>query len=253
MVRLMLVVEYEGTRYSGFQRQRQLPSVQAEIERALERLHGESTPVSAAGRTDAGVHARGQVVSFRTRNARTPKTYVRGLNAMLPPDIVVRSAALVESDFDPRRRAASRSYRYVVWRGPTASPFWRRFSHHVWEPLDLEAMERACGRLVGMKDFSPFSGALEPGRSARRTLFEAHVRAKGDLLFFDFRGDAFLPHQVRLMTGTLLRVGRGRLSLQDFDHIIEGNGRRGPAVPPQGLFLMSVEYTRDWRTGDAFP
>jgi tRNA pseudouridine38-40 synthase len=240
---LLLILEYDGTDYAGFQRQRDRPTVQAEVERAIERLTGHPTAVRAAGRTDAGVHAAGLPASFRTTWSGPLDRLVKGLNHFLPPAIAVREARPVPDEFDVRRWAQSRRYRYTVLSRDTRSPLKERFAYRVPGRLDCPAMAEALGCLEGEHDFASFAASLARGSTVRR-LTAARLRREDDCLFFDFAGTAFLMHQIRNTVGTLLWVGQERLSPADFRAILAVRDRRlaGPAAPPHGLCLMGVDY-----------
>jgi len=239
-----LVLEYEGTRYHGFQYQDNAPSVQAELEQAILRLTGERTRVKAASRTDAGVHAVGQVVAFDTQSVHSPRVLQRGLNAYLPDDIAVRQISGVRDDFDPRREALSRRYRYTILNQMVPSPLWRRFAHRVAGRLDEEAMHRAAQTLLGSRDLRAFSGPLEPRASSVRWLMCASVWRQEALVYLEVTANAFLPHQMRRTAGALMRVGRGNLSEEEFAAYIDSKEpvEAGPTLPPQGLCLVEVTY-----------
>ena len=244
-MRMALVVEYEGSRYHGFQYQANAPSIQEELEKAVGRFTNESPRVRGAGRTDAGVHARGQVVAFDTDADYRPETFVGALNHFLPDDIAARAAYEVSSDFDPRRMALSRRYRYTFYCGATPSPLNRSAAYHVGDKLDVPRMRRAARHLVGVHDFARFCGPLEKvGASTVREVFEASLSQREDLLRFDVEGNAFLPHQVRRMAGALAAVGRGRLTPDDVRVLVDKGPGQAVAhtLPPHGLCLMKVTY-----------
>ncbi|TAK36319.1 MAG: tRNA pseudouridine(38-40) synthase TruA [Chloroflexota bacterium] len=249
MAKYKLVVEYEGTAYHGFQKQAALPTVQEELEKALAALTGETIRIHGAGRTDTGVHAKGQVVSFVTESALRARAFVTGLNFYLPDDIAVRSVEVVDASFDARHSALSREYRYIVLNAPARSPLWRRFSYHVEKWLDVEAMSTAWRAILGRRDFAAFASTIgRERRSTVRTIYTASVERRGELILLDVGADAFLPHQVRNMVGTVLLVGRGTSSVDEFvDVLASGDrSRAGPAAPAHGLCLMRVNYgTRD--------
>lgn len=249
---IALRLAYEGTSYFGFQKQPGRPTVQGELEHALHRLTGHRLVVKAASRTDAGAHAEGQVVSFGTEAGLPLLAYLGGLNHYLPDEVVVQAVSRVGPDFDPRRWARSRHYRYTVLLGPAPSPRWR-WSWWLRGSLEVAAMAEAAQALVGERDFSPFVGAgVGRQRRLRRRLYELRVAQEGPLVHLDFVGNSFLPHQVRHMMGALLAVGRGRLSRAAFAELVAGRaGRWLGAVPAQGLCLMRVDYgdrEPEWRT-----
>lgn len=222
--------------------------MQEAIESALWRLTGDRITIRYAGRTDAGVHAEGQVVAFETDRALDERSVLAGLNANLPPTIVAWEARQVDPGYDPRRRAVSRVYRYQIEQRPWPSPFLRRYSWHVREPLDIAAMHRAAQALVGEHDFAAFAhrSGLAVGSTVRRVASIA-VRRVADLVVVEIEADAYLPHMVRNIVGTLVWVGRGRLSEQAIPIILASRDRRraGPAAPGHGLFLVRVRYPDD--------
>lgn len=243
--RLALLLEYDGARCGGSQYQKNAPSIQGELEAALNKLTSETVRVTFAGRTDAGVHARGQVASFLTRSPHGVDVFVRGLNHWLPADVAVRRAIEVPIDFDPRRCACRRWYRYTVHNAPQRSPLWRQCAWHVEVPLDLEAMRSAAASLPGRRDFAAFAGRLSRSHSSTvRTLYRCDVARCDPLLTVDMEADAFLPHQVRRTVGALVEVGRGRLSVEAFETLTSAAtpASAGPAAPPHGLCLMRVDY-----------
>ena len=244
-MRLALVVEYDGTEYSGFQYQANAPSIQEELEKAVAKLTREKVRVAGAGRTDAGVHAAGQVVAFDTSAAYGPEQFVNAMNHHLPDDIAVRQAYEVEDAFDPRRMAVSRRYVYTILRAATRSPLHRRSAYRISSGLNAVEMRAAARLFVGIHDFRGFSGPLEhPGASTVREIFDAEVRESGDWIEFEVEGNAFLPHQVRRMAGALVDVGLGRLSVADVEKMIEGEETKATArsLPARGLCLVQVKY-----------
>lgn len=244
---IRLDLAYEGAGFSGFGLQPGRRTVQGVLEAALEGVLGEATRVTAAGRTDAGVHARGQVVSFRT-DARLPGEAIgRALATRLPEDIIAGPSRQVGPEFDARRSAWRRQYRYSIWRAERPSLCWRRYSLHLPDRLDVPAMEAAASALVGRHDFASFVGHAardEPARGVIRTLDRAAWSREGELLHFECRADAFARHMVRTIVGTLLWVGRGRIRPDELPRIVARRDRRaaGPTAPPHGLTLMKVDY-----------
>lgn len=242
-MRLKAVVGYDGTGYGGFQIQTNAPTIQAEIERALARLTQESIRILAAGRTDAGVHAEGQVIAFDTEWRHPTVDLQRGLNALLPEQIAVFALEEVEAGFHPRFDARSRSYRYTVYQAAVRHPLFARFSLHVAQTLDVEAMELAARYLVGDHDFLAF-GSPPQGHNSVREVSRATWSLRDPWLTFEIEANAFLYRMVRMLVGTMLRVGQGALSPQAFGEILETRNREraGPAVAAEGLCLMSVGY-----------
>lgn len=250
-MRLALTIEYEGTRYHGFQSQASAPTIQGELERAIRHLTGERIRVQAAGRTDAGVHALAQVIAFDTAAAHPPHTFIRALNHWLPHDIAVKNAHVAPADFDPRRHARRRAYRYRILNAPTRSPLARRFACHIPQPLDVPHMQAAAVLFLGEHDFSRFAPPLPPGKSPVRAVFSASVRQtreqSGAEIIFDVAANAFLRRQVRRMAGALADIGLGKLTIPDLQTLIANPAdadaiKPARALPPQGLCLVSVQY-----------
>ena len=245
-MQLRLTVEYEGTAYQGWQVQPGGPTVQEVLERALATALREPVRVRAAGRTDAGVHACGQVAAVRVRHVPPDLERLRrSLNALTPDDVAVRDVAIVDDAFDPRRDARSRIYEYRIWNAPAPSPFWRRHAWHVPLPLDVAAMEEAVAALAGEHDFAAFRGAdAGPQRSTVRRVLETAVRADGPLLVYRIEATGFLKHMVRNIVGTMVEVGRGERSPSSMRDILASRDRTraGPTAPPHGLLLVTVRY-----------
>lgn len=242
-----LDLAYEGTRYHGFGLQPNRRTIQEVLEEALARSLGERVRVTAAGRTDAGVHASGQVVSFTTRGRLAPPELLRAANARLPDDVLVHGAADAPPDLDARRSAIRRHYRYLIWSQRLPSLWWRRWAWHLTDRPDLAAMQDAADRLVGTHDFASFLGhrSQEPaGRTTVRTVERADWWQDGNLIGFEITANAFLRHMVRGIVGTLVEVGRGKLDPAQFGTIFEAGDRRqaGPNAPPHGLILTGVDY-----------
>ena len=243
--KIVLILEYNGTRYHGFQLQLHKPTIQEEIEKALEKLTGEKIRVITASRTDAGVHARGQVVSFRTRSSHPLPTFIKGLNYYLPKDIAVKAAHRVRDSFNVRRNALSREYNYYILNSLTRSPLRKTFTYLVSGHLDIEAMNHVCQALIGEHDFASFTTGIGGEiKSTVRRVYIAEVRKDGELAIFNMVANAFLPHQVRNTVGALVRVGLGKMSGDEFYSIMELRkpGLAGPAAPPCGLCLIQVNY-----------
>lgn len=257
-----LRIEYEGTGYSGFQRQpvEGPPSVQAALEAALTRLVAHPVRVLGAGRTDAGVHATGQVISFRTTADRTPRVIVRGANALLPPDIRVLDAAEAEEGFHPRFSALSRTYEYLVLQDPSPDTLLLRRAWHLAEALDVERMQQAGNRLLGSHDFTTYSARVPDEEPRVRTLRELAVERwsgggpgplsrLGGAVVVRVRADSFLRRMVRMLTGALVKVGRGEWDVDAPRQALEArdSGASPPPAPPWGLYLVDVEYPQPIR------
>ena len=245
MRHIRLVVEYDGTTLAGWQRQANGPTVQQHLEEALETMLQHPTPVAGASRTDAGVHARGQIASFHTDRAIPLHGLRRGLNGLLPDAISIRDAAEVGEDFHPRFSSTGKHYRYTILARRERSPRLRTRAWHVAKPLDLHAMHAAAGRLIGEHDFAAFRAT---GCSARTTVRRLDsivlTRAAPDLLEVDLRGNAFLRQMVRIVVGTLVDVGVGKLTPVQVSEILASRDRTraGRTAPPQGLELLEVLY-----------
>lgn len=238
-----LIVEYDGTDFHGWQLQPGKRTVQGTLEHALAQLLGTAVRVAAAGRTDAGVHASGQVVAFRSHRALAPETLCRALNALTPDDLGVRVADVVASEFDVRRTARSRRYTYRLWNRRAPSPFWRRYAWHVPWALDQDAMRRAAAQLVGERDFSSFRAAGCDAAHAVRRVLSSDLACQDDLLIYEIEATAFLRHMVRNIVGTLVEVGGGRRA-PDLTPLLVARDRTQAAAtaPAHGLCLTAVRY-----------
>ena len=246
---IILIVEYDGTGYHGSQLQNNAPTVQGEIEKALQKLSGARIRVKAASRTDAGVHARGQVFGFGTDSSLPLAAYTDGLNHYLPPDIAVKEAYETDKPVDVRRSAVSREYRYCIHNSQTRSPLRQAFSHRVGGRLNVAAMRRACRALVGKHDFASFAAeAATAGKSTVREVHSTEIKRDGEMIIFDMTANAFLPHQVRNTVGPLIRVGQGKMTVAEFENLIEARtpGLAAPTAPAAGLCLMKVNYPVAW-------
>lgn len=250
--RIALLLEYDGTGFAGSQSQPAGRTVQDTVEGALAEFTGERQRLAFAGRTDAGVHASGQVAALSTRTAHSPATFRDALNHFLPEDVAVRGAAEVAPGFDPRREAAARRYRYRIEDGRGRRPLTRRQSWQVERLLDASAMAAALALLPReSRDWAAFGGPVSEGYPTVRRLLDASVERCGPgVLVVTLEADGFLPHQVRRMVGALERVGSGRLTAGEYASLVDGPpGSAGPTVPPQGLTLVEVRYppgTIDW-------
>jgi tRNA pseudouridine38-40 synthase len=242
--KLVLVLEYEGSAYSGFQRQDNALTVQAVIEDAIYTLSGEQSVVKGAGRTDAGVHALGQVATFEICSRISTDQLRTGINHFLPQDVAVKDVQLVPRIFDARRHALSRVYRYTLFCGRDRSPFLDGTTYRIRESIELRVMEQALSYLEGVRDFAPFSGPLGLVKSTIRELFRTKIWPEGDLVHIELEGSSFLRQQVRRTIGALLQVGTHKLSLEQFK-LMADSGVRGSAhwvAPARGLCLLRVNY-----------
>jgi tRNA pseudouridine38-40 synthase len=238
-------MEYDGTRYAGSQRQPKEPTIQGELEEALYKLTGTHIKVSTAGRTDSGTHAFGQVVSFTTTANLDSRAFVFGLNHFLPDDIVVKNAETVSADFDPRRDAVLREYVYCIINSDNRSPVWRNRAYQVPGTLDVELMNEAAKMLIGTYDFASFTTEIDEGKSSRRIVYESEVSQEKDIIRYRIVANSFLRHMVRVIVGTLIRVGKKTMSLDEFKALLDYAeiSKAGPVAPACGLYLNRVEYS----------
>jgi tRNA pseudouridine38-40 synthase len=245
---LRLTLAYDGTDYAGWQVQPDQLSAQEVVERALEKITGSPVRILASGRTDAGVHALGQVASFRTDTRLTTDVLHRALNGELPTDVAVLDVAEAPEGFHPIRDAAHKRYRYTIHDGPVRDVFGRRYSWHYRRHLDADSMHRAAVKLLGTHDFAAFQTSGAPRQSTVRTIFDISVRrgrgGQSDVITLEVEADGFLYNMVRTIVGTLVEVGRGAQSEAWVSEVLASADRRqaGLTAPPQGLFLVSVTY-----------
>ncbi len=243
-----LTLEYDGTEFSGWQIQ---PggsrTVQGVLEHAIARVSGVRVRAVGSGRTDAGVHAEGQVASVALATALEPERLQRAINGVLPEDVVVRELAVAADGFDARRHATGKLYRYGLWNGPERAPLRRRRALALARPLDLEAMRRAAAQLLGSHDFAAFQGAGSSVQTTVRTLRRVEVSGEaGGPVELWFEGNGFLRHMVRNLTGTLLEVGMGRRDPEGMTALLatRHRSRAGPTAPAHGLTLVSVSHAQ---------
>lgn len=251
-----LVIAYDGTDFHGWQIQANKPTIQGEIVGVLRRITQESVVLHGAGRTDAGVHAFGQIGSFRTQSTLSAGEFQRALNALLPQTIRIVNAEEVGPNFNARWSARGKIYRYRLYRGRVVPPMLWRYVLHYPFPLDEDAMRDAAARFVGIHDFTSFAASTgseedDNARSMEREIFSTELARSIDNeeLVFTVRGRSFLRYMVRKMVGTLLDVGRGKLTSADIDRLYElkDRSKSGPTVPSQGLCMVSVELHESFR------
>ncbi|MCA0972624.1 tRNA pseudouridine(38-40) synthase TruA [Halobacillus litoralis] len=247
MERLRCIIQYDGTHYAGYQVQPNGNTVQAELEKALKKMHkGEGIRVVASGRTDSGVHAKGQVIHFDTTLRIPASNWRRALSSLLPDDIKVEDVEVVSPDFHARYDTTGKEYRYFVWNAQEEDIFKRLYHHHVRDTLDLAAMREACAYLEGEHDFTSFCSPKTDIKGDKvRTIYQADVIQEEERITFVFRGSGFLYNMVRILTGTLLEVGRGERKASEIPGMIEARNRdaAGKTAPARGLFLWEVYYT----------
>lgn len=250
MRNLKITLQYDGANYVGWQRQATGTSIQGLLEDALEPIAGSHVTVHGAGRTDAGVHALAQVATVSYPGAHESSVLARALNAVLPTDVRVLSVEDVPADFHARFSAVGKTYEYRIVNAPFVSPFLVRYVWHVPNQLDVDAMKAAAAHLIGTHDFAAFQGAGSDVASSRRTIHTIeweNGRAHDVPLVIRFRGDGFLRHMVRNITGTLVEIGGGRWTPERVMEILASRDRSqaGTTAPSHGLFLVRVEYSKD--------
>lgn len=251
MARIRLTVEYDGTNYSGWQRQENAISVQQRLEEALHKLLRADIRVTGASRTDAGVHALGQTVHFDTDSRIPPEKYAFALNTMLPDDIRVRASVAAAPDFHARFDAKGKIYRYLIYNSPHASALLRHSHAHVMYPLDVSLMDREVQSIVGTHDFKAFAASGSVAKDTVRTIYDCRVVRAGDEVMLLVRGSGFLYNMVRILAGTAIQVGSGKLEPGAIERALEGKSRLslGVTAPPHGLTLMRVFYEDDEAQG----
>lgn len=239
-----LIIEYDGTSYAGWQRQPGQQTVQAALEDAIQKVTQTHIAVIGAGRTDAGVHALGQVVSFHSDKPLPPRDWRRALNAHLPPDISVQAAEAVPDDFHARRSAKTKLYEYRILHQPERPALERNRAWHIYGPLDLDLMRQTASCLLGKQDFASFQGHPTDTKDTICDLQRLDLVQEGPLVRIQFLGDRFLKQMVRSIVGTLVEIGQGKRPPQAMKDILAAKDRRaaGYTAPPQGLYLVEVRY-----------
>ena len=245
MQTVKLLIEFEGTDFHGWQFQPGLRTVQGVLQEAVDELCGGVSAVVSSSRTDAGVHAREMPVVFQSPRSLPMKAYLRGLNGMLPEDLKVRGAQVVSADFNPRRAARGKAYEYRIWRDPLPSPLERRFSWYVPGPLCLESMQEGAQLFLGELDFESFRASQCQATTSIREVTSSMWRIESPQVWvYRVEGNAFLRNMVRILVGTLVDIGAGRLASSKIPSILAARDRTlaGRTAPPQGLFLDKVFY-----------
>jgi len=247
MRNLCVKVSYDGTDFNGFQSQPYGRTVQDEIETAIKKLTGESVIIIGSGRTDAGVHAQGQVFNFYTESSIPTERWAIALNTRLPKDIVILEVKDVSEHFHARRSAKRKTYRYTIDTGKFPDVFGRQYRFHHPAPLDIEAMRKGLSYLVGTHDFTSFTSIRSTKPHHVRTVYAADFVREGPIVHMYITGNGFLYNMVRVIMGTLLWVGQGKLAPEEIETILEGRKRSlaGPTAMSHGLMLMNVEYSSD--------
>lgn len=244
MQRIALGIEYDGSRYSGWQKQTKAPSIQATLEDALTKVANEAINVYCAGRTDAGVHAYGQVIHFDTWSQRNHLAWVRGVNTYLPKDVRVLWCKVVPNEFDARRSALSRQYRYVIYNREISPGIMHQGKTWVFAKLNAQVMQNALNYLVGEHDFTSFRAAECQAKTAVRRISHVEVQQINDYIIISITANAFLHHMVRNIVGTLVQIGKGKYAPQWMETVLKAKDRRqaGMTAPPNGLYLERVSY-----------
>ncbi len=247
MKRVMLEVAYDGTKYSGWQVQQNSITVAGVLNDELTRILGEEILVIGASRTDAGVHAMGNVCVFDTESAIPADKFVYVLNRSLPEDIVIQRSCEVAPDFHPRKVKCRKTYEYRIWNADFIQPFNRKYTYFVYKDLNVDNMRKAAGYLVGTHDFTSFCSIHTVIPDHVRTIYEADVSEEGHLITFRITGNGFLYNMVRIIAGTLIQVGLGEKTPESVKDILESLDREnaGPTAPAQGLTLMRIAYNTD--------
>jgi len=240
-----LTIEYDGSAYHGWQRQSTRPTIQGTIEKALKTMTGRQITLIGSGRTDAGVHACGQIANFICETDLTPDIFQKGLNSLLPKDIVITACSEASQQFNARYDVKSKTYHYRILNRDLPAAIGRQYAWYIPQKLDLNAMNRACGHIIGTHDFKSFEGTGSPRAHTRRHVIRADIVEKnaGDLIF-KIEGIGFLRFMVRNIVGTLVDVGRGKITADDVKQILQSQDRKlaGATAPANGLFLVQVTY-----------
>ncbi|MGI6189207.1 MAG: tRNA pseudouridine(38-40) synthase TruA [Clostridiales bacterium] len=245
MKNIKLLIEYDGTNYSGWQRQTNALSVQQVLEEALAELTGESITIIGSGRTDSGVHAKGQVANFATTSSIPPDKFSYAINTLIPPDIRILHSQEVSMDFHARYSAVAKRYRYSVLTRPHAPAIGRNYYYHIPDILDVDAMNDATRYIIGTHDFKAFQSGGASSKSTVRTVYEAYWKQEPPCrLYFNVKGNGFLYNMIRILVGTFIEIGRHKISSSDMKNILESGKRNnaGPTAPPHGLCLEQVYY-----------
>jgi tRNA pseudouridine38-40 synthase len=243
-MKIRIKIEYDGSNYSGWQLQVGQDSIQARLEAALERIFRQAVRVHGSGRTDAGVHALGQVAAFDLPRHFDPNDLQRAMNALLPADIAIIEAAAVRDDFDPRRDARRRAYEYRVLNQDRRSAFDFRYAWLMTAPLDLDAMNEAARRFIGEHDFASFRSLGSDETTTIRRVYTSEWRRDGNRFVYRVEASSFMRHMVRTMVATMIEAGRGKIAPSQVTALIEARDRSiAPAsAPPCGLYLVEVRY-----------
>ncbi|OLS02111.1 tRNA pseudouridine(38-40) synthase TruA [Tissierella creatinophila] len=244
MRNIKLIMEYDGTSYSGFQSQENALGIQGVLEKAIESVTGEKIKLIGSGRTDKGVHALAQVANFFTESSIPAERFVYAINSNLPDDIKIKHSEEVDANFHSRFSARKKRYRYIVYNGKIERPLYRNFSYHISKKLDVEEIRKSLPYFIGTHDFKSFMGPKTKFKDTIRTIYSIELEQNGEFLEFIIEGNNFLRHMVRIIVGTLIFVGIGKIKKEDLQDIINGKDRSlaGITAHPEGLFLEKVYY-----------
>lgn len=240
-----LTIQYDGTRYNGWQRQGNTENtIQGKLNETIGKYLNEGIDIAGSGRTDAGVHAYGQVASFKTGKCFDRDQFLADINSYLPKDIRIIKAEPVDERFHARLSAVSKTYEYVIDNGPVGDVFLRKYAYRIEQPLDIESMKTAAGYLIGTHDYISFCGNRHFKKSSVRTITDIRIEKKDNKIILSFTGNGFLQNMVRILSGTLIEVGLGKRNPDSMPDIIEAKNRdaAGMTAPPEGLFLREVRY-----------
>ena len=244
MKRIKLTVAYDGTNYHGWQVQPNADTIEGELNKAISELTGEQIEVIGASRTDAGVHALGNVAVFDTESRIPGEKISYALNQRLPDDIIIQKSEEVDRDFHPRYQECRKTYEYTILNRRFPLPEYRNTAHFDYGNLDIEAMKKACKAFIGEHDFAAFKSSGTSSKSSVRTIYNAEVVENNGRIIIKLTGNGFLYNMVRIISGTLLEVGQGTIKPEEIEKIIQEKDRKkaGKTLPPQGLYLVKVEY-----------
>lgn len=244
MKNVKLTIEYDGTNYHGWQYQEDVPSIQEEIEKALKEVTGQYIDIFGSGRTDAGVHAKGQVANFYTVSKLPTERFKYALNMRLPRDIIIVDSEEVDLDFHSRFSAKRKQYKYIIWNNSVPSAINRNYTYHIINKLDIDEMKKASDYLIGTHDFRSFMTKGTIVKDTIRTIHSINIKKSDNFIEIIIEGSSFLRSMIRIIVGTLIMVGNGKLKKESLPNIILGKKRclSGPTAPPQGLYLEKVYY-----------
>jgi len=239
-----LTIEYDGSAYYGWQRQSHHPTIQGTIEQVLKQITQTKVTLIGSGRTDAGVHALGQIANFHCDTKLTAKTFMAGLNSLLPDDIVIKDCCEIDNDFHARYHVKNKTYTYRILNRKVPSAIYRKYAWYISKPLNPVLMGSAAEHLIGTHDFKTFEGSGSPRMNTLRSVQAAIIKEEEDILAFKITANGFLKFMVRNIVGTLVEVGMGKRNPDDIKIILQSKDRKcaGATAPPHGLFLISIEY-----------